>query len=112
MHSHRTRYARTEVVGQKIAVAEKGEGHGHETPIPSNAGGCRTANRSGKPYIEMYGSKESDGSRVQLAAMCPTTELWRGTMRETVLRLFGECGVKGVYMDQIAAARPRTWRCG
>jgi hypothetical protein len=27
-------------------------------------------------------------------------------MRDTVLRLFGECGVKGVYMDQIAAAQP------
>jgi hypothetical protein len=60
----------------------------------------------GKPYIEIYHSKESDGSRVQLAAMCPTAELWRGTMRDTVLRLFGECGVKGVYMDQIAAAKP------
>ncbi len=60
----------------------------------------------GKPYIEMYGSKESDGSPVRLAVMCPTTELWRDTMRATVLRLFGECGVKGVYMDQIAAAKP------
>ena len=27
-------------------------------------------------------------------------------MRTTVLQLFGECGVKGVYMDQIAAASP------
>ena len=65
-----------------------------------------TKDEQGKPYIEMYGSKESDGSRVQLAVMCPTTVLWRGTMRDTVLRLFGECGVKGVYMDQIAAAKP------
>jgi hypothetical protein len=66
-----------------------------------------TKDEQGKPYIEMYGSKESDGSRVQLATMCPTTELWRSTMRETVLRLFNECGVKGVYMDQIAAAKPQ-----
>ncbi|MGA2259697.1 MAG: DUF6259 domain-containing protein, partial [Thermoguttaceae bacterium] len=65
-----------------------------------------TKDEHGKPYIEMYGSKESDGSPVRLAVMCPTTELWRSTMRDTVLRLFGECGVKGVYMDQIAAASP------
>jgi hypothetical protein len=65
-----------------------------------------TKDEQGKPYVEMYGSKESDGSPVRLAAMCPTTELWRGTMRDTVLRLFGEYGVKGVYMDQIAAAKP------
>jgi hypothetical protein len=66
-----------------------------------------TKNEQGKPHLESYGSKESDGSNVQLATMCPTTELWRGTMRETVLRLFGECGVKGVYIDQIAAANPQ-----
>jgi len=66
-----------------------------------------TKDEKGKPYIETYGSKESDGSPVQLAVMCPTTELWRTTMRETVLRLFHECGVKGVYMDQIAAAQPQ-----
>jgi hypothetical protein len=65
-----------------------------------------TKDEQGKPYIEMYGSKESDGSPVRLAAMCPTTPLWRDTMRATVLRLFGECGVKGVYIDQIAAAQP------
>jgi hypothetical protein len=66
-----------------------------------------TKDEQGKPYIEMYGSKESDGSPVRLAVMCPTTELWRGTMRATVLRLFGECGVKGVYIDQVAAAQPQ-----
>lgn len=65
-----------------------------------------TKDEEGKPYVEMYGSKESDGSRVQLAAMCPSTELWKRTQREIVMRLFGECGVKGVYMDQIAAAKP------
>ena len=65
-----------------------------------------TKDEQGRPYIEMYGSKESDGRRVQLAAMCPTAELWRKTLRDTVARLFGECGVKGVYLDQIAAAKP------
>lgn len=66
-----------------------------------------TKDEQGKPYTEMYGSKESDGSRVALAAMCPTTELWHKTVRDIVLRLFNECGVKGVYIDQVAAAQPR-----
>ena len=66
-----------------------------------------TKDEEGKPYIEMYGSKESDGSRVQLAAMCPSTELWQRKQREIVLRLFNECGVQGVYMDQVAAAKPQ-----
>lgn len=60
----------------------------------------------GEPYVESYGSKETDGSRVRLAAMCPTTELWRTRQREIVLRLFNECGVRGVYIDQVAAATP------
>ncbi len=61
----------------------------------------------GKPYVETYGSKESDGSSVRLAAMCPGTELWQQRVRQIVLRLFDECGVKAVYIDQVAAAKPR-----
>ena len=30
-----------------------------------------TKNEAGEPYVETYGSKESDGSSVQLAVMCP-----------------------------------------
>ncbi len=63
-----------------------------------------TKDEDGQPYVETYGSKEADGSPVQLAAMCPTTELWRSRVRELVLRLFDECGVDGVYIDQVAAA--------
>lgn len=59
-----------------------------------------------EPYTETYGSKEKDGSPVRLGVMCPATELWQNKVRETVLRLFGECGVKGVYIDQVAAAAP------
>jgi len=66
-----------------------------------------TKDENGEPYTEMYGSKESDGSRVKLAAMCPTTDVWRNKVRQIVLRLFNECGVKGVYIDQVAAAKPR-----
>ncbi len=65
-----------------------------------------TKDEAGEPYTEMYGSKESDGSRVSLGVMCPTTDLWQGKVREIVLRLMNECGVRGVYIDQVAAAKP------
>ena len=65
-----------------------------------------TKDENGEPRVEMYGSKETDGSRVSLAAMCPTTDVWRNKVRDIVGRLFGECGVKGVYIDQVAAAQP------
>lgn len=66
-----------------------------------------TKDEQGKPRVETYGSKETDGSRVQLAAMCPATQLWQQRVRRIVLRLFDECGVKAVYIDQVAAAQPR-----
>lgn len=65
-----------------------------------------TKDEHGEPIVETYGSKESDGSKVRLAVMCPSTELWQTRQREIVLRLMNECGVRGVYMDQIAAAQP------
>jgi hypothetical protein len=65
-----------------------------------------TKDDAGKPFIESYGSKEKDGSDVRLGVMCPATDLWAKKLREVVLRLFGECGVRGVYIDQIAAAAP------
>jgi hypothetical protein len=65
-----------------------------------------TKNEKGEPYTESYGSKETDGSRVRLGVMCPATPLWQNRLREIVLRLFQECGVKGVYIDQVAAASP------
>lgn len=63
-------------------------------------------NDQGEPYLETYGSKESDGSPVRLAVMCPNTELWQSTVRDIVLRLFREFQVDAVYIDQIAAAAP------
>jgi hypothetical protein len=65
-----------------------------------------TKNEEGKPNVETYGSKEADGSPVRLAVMCPATELWQKTVRQTVLRLMNEYGVNGVYIDQVAAAPP------
>jgi hypothetical protein len=65
-----------------------------------------TKDEKGEPYTETYGSKETDGSPVRLGVMCPTMALWQTKIRDTVLRLFSECGVKGVYIDQVAAAAP------
>ncbi len=65
-----------------------------------------TKTEEGKPYTETYGSKEADGSPVSLAVVCPTTDLWRTTIRDTVLRIMNEVGARGVYIDQIAAAAP------
>ncbi len=39
--------------------------------------------------------------------MCISQEFWRDTLHEIVMRLMTEVNVDGVYMDQIAAARPR-----
>lgn len=66
-----------------------------------------TKDEKGEPYTEVYGSKEADGSPVRLAVMCPSTKLWQGKVQEIVSRLFDECGVHGVYIDQVAAAQPR-----
>jgi hypothetical protein len=65
-----------------------------------------TKDENGNPYTETYGSKESDGSPVYLAVMCPTTALWQNKVREIVMRLFHEYGVNAVYIDQVAAAPP------
>ncbi|MCS7306382.1 MAG: DUF6259 domain-containing protein [Thermoguttaceae bacterium] len=66
-----------------------------------------TKDENGQAYTEVYGSKEADGSPVRLAVMCPSTPLWQGKVQEIVRRLFDDCGVKAVYIDQVAAAQPR-----
>lgn len=74
------------------------------TPRARNAA---TKDESGAPYTESYSSRESDGSAVKLAAMCPVTPLWRQTLLGIVARLLEDFGVSGVYIDQVAAAKPR-----
>jgi len=57
--------------------------------------------RDAPNYVEVY------GSGAELAPMCPTTALWRDTVKALVLRLCGpQCNVDGVYIDQVAAAAP------
>ncbi|MEA1950297.1 MAG: DUF6259 domain-containing protein, partial [Planctomycetota bacterium] len=65
-----------------------------------------TKDENGKPVTEKYGSKESDGKPVRLGVMCPTTRLWQDKISQVVLRLMKDCGTRGVYIDQIAAATP------
>ena len=65
-----------------------------------------TKKEDGSPYIETYGSKEVDGSAVELAVMCPSTDVWKNKVAGNIFRLTNECGVDGVYVDQIAAAKP------
>lgn len=65
-----------------------------------------TKDASGKPFIETYNAKESDGNKVALAIMCPSTALWQEKVKEITDRLFNEVGVDAVYIDQIAAAKP------
>lgn len=65
-----------------------------------------TKDERGEPYVEAYGSRESDGSPARLAVMCPYTGLWQDKVREIVSRLFGEYGVSAVYIDQVGAAPP------
>ena len=65
-----------------------------------------TSDRHGVCFTESYSSRETDGSKVSLAIMCPSTALWQEKMAYTVGRLINEEGFDGVYMDQIAAAQP------
>jgi hypothetical protein len=64
-------------------------------------------NEQGEVITEEYGSKEEDGSPVRFAVMCPATQFWQERVYDITLRLYTEYGVKGVYIDQIAAATAR-----
>ncbi|MBQ0092260.1 MAG: hypothetical protein KBS45_02890 [Clostridiales bacterium] len=68
-----------------------------------------TKDRHGKVFTESYSSKEPDGSPVVLSIMCPSTKLWQNTLKGVVGGILDDVGFDGVYMDQIAAAKP--WLC-
>jgi len=55
---------------------------------------------NGEPYTEVYGSK------VPLHPMCPSAAAWQKKVVGLVDELVNECGVDGVYIDQIGAAWP------
>ena len=61
---------------------------------------------NGEPQHLCYESRESDGSLVQLAPMCPSYEVWRQKLVRLTTALFCDYGVDAVYLDQIAARIP------
>jgi hypothetical protein len=70
--------------------------------IPSFAGAYAATCKqpSGTNYVETYGSGRS------LVPMCPYTKLWQGKIQEICGRLLEECGVNGIYLDQVGSAAP------
>ncbi|NSW90749.1 MAG: hypothetical protein HPY74_08765 [Firmicutes bacterium] len=63
-----------------------------------------TKKADGELYLETYAAHESDGSLVQLAAMCPSSYLWKKVMGNTAKQLFQKYNVNAIYIDQVAAA--------
>ena len=61
-----------------------------------------TKDENGKPRIELY------ASRRRLVPMCVAEPYWGRKVNEICSRLMDECGVNGIYLDQIGAARPAT----
>lgn len=55
--------------------------------------------RQGKPVTETYAKRT-------FSPMCPTTEVWQQRVHAVCTQL-AQAGVAGIYLDQIAAARPR-----
>lgn len=66
-----------------------------------------TKDRFGNLFTETYSSKEADGTPVVLSIMCPSTDFWRETVCGLTSRIMDEIGFDGVYLDQIAAAKPQ-----
>ncbi|MBP5230385.1 MAG: hypothetical protein ILO68_01530 [Clostridia bacterium] len=66
-----------------------------------------TKDRHGTLFTETYSSKEEDGSPVVLSIMCPSTGFWQETVKGVTDQLFDRIGFDGVYLDQIAAAKPQ-----
>jgi hypothetical protein len=66
-----------------------------------------TKQSDGAPWLESYGSKETNGQPVRLGVMCPSSPRWQNTVSNLVWRLVGECKTSGVYIDQVAAAAPK-----
>lgn len=79
---------------------------GEDWQFSSRAKAWATKDRNGKLYTEKYESHEPDGSLCELAAMCPSSAVWKNQMAYVLHGLFEQIDVDGVYMDQIAAAAP------
>lgn len=63
--------------------------------------------RHGKAFNESYSAKEANGEHTVLSVMCPSTALWQEKVKGIVDKLVNDIGFDGVYIDQIAAAKPQ-----
>lgn len=59
-----------------------------------------TKKGNGEPFLEVYPT-----SNLELAIMCPSTALWQEKLKEITDKLFHECKVNAIYVDQIGAAQ-------
>ncbi len=61
----------------------------------------------GNTFVELSPfNKPNGGPKVRLAVMCPSSIVWQDTQCELVDKVYNELGMDGVYLDQIAAAKP------
>ena len=64
-------------------------------------GACRRAD--GSVYTERYRSKETNGTPVVFAAMCPASRVWHDKVGDNCHKVVNEAGLDGYYMDQVGA---------
>lgn len=79
---------------------------GEDWQFSARARPWATKNAQGRLFTERYESHEPDGSLCELAAMCPSSGVWKEQLAGVLKELFGTLKVDGVYLDQIAAAAP------
>lgn len=66
-----------------------------------------TKDLDGNTFIELSPfNKPNGGPKVRLAVMCPSSVIWQDLQCELVDKVYNELGMDGVYLDQIAAAKP------
>lgn len=63
-------------------------------------------NEDGTPLTFSFESRESDGEKVKLAAMCPSDLVWRDKLVKLTSDMFSELDVDAIYLDQLAARIP------
>lgn len=67
-----------------------------------NARIAAAESRSGDAYHRVYNSF----TRLPCAPMCPSTELWQNKLAGLLHEIVQDCGLPGVYLDQVAAMPP------
>lgn len=86
--------------GQTVMPYINGRLWDRDIPSFSAAYAAACKQPTGTNYVETYGSGR------YLAPMCPYTALWQHKIQEVCHRLIAECGVNGIYIDQIGSAAP------